>query len=128
MSSQLTTLVPTFDGTNYLVWSCAMKAYLQLQGLFGYCDGSIAIPQSHPAVAAVAAVAATQSTLAVEAVEAQDTYTPTVNDMLVWKKSDNMALGAIILCLSPSIQQLVTQTDTEDLWERLHDTYTKDSL
>jgi hypothetical protein len=36
MSSQLATLVPVFDGTNYLVWSRAMKAYLQSQGVMTY--------------------------------------------------------------------------------------------
>jgi hypothetical protein len=56
MSSQLATLVPVFDGTNYLVWSRAMKAYLQSQGLFGYTDDSLTIPLLIPAVAASPAV------------------------------------------------------------------------
>jgi hypothetical protein len=128
MSSQLATLVPVFDGTNYLVWSCAMKAYLQLQGLFGYTDGSLTIPVSTPAITASPAVAATATTLAVDAVSAVPAYDPTPAEILSWKKSNNMAMGAIVLRLSPSIQQLISQDTAEDLWMHLTDTYNKDSL
>jgi hypothetical protein len=128
MSSQLATLVPVFDGTNYLVWSRAMKAYLQSQGLFGYTDGSLTIPVSIPAVAASPAVPATSSTPAIDAVTAVPAYDLTPADILSWKKSNDMAMGAIILCLSPSIQQLISQVTAEDLWTHLNDTYDKDSL
>jgi hypothetical protein len=122
MSSQLATLVPVFDGTNYLVWSRVMKAYLQSQGLFGYTDGSLTIPVSIPAVAATA------TTPAFAAVAAVAAYDPTPADILSWKKSNDMAMGAIILRLSPSIQQLITQVTAEELWTHLTDIYDKDSL
>jgi hypothetical protein len=128
MSSQLATLVPIFDGTNYLVWSRAMKAYLQLQGLFGYTNGSLTIPISIPAVAASPAVPATATTPAIDAVTAVPAYDPTPADILSWKKSNDMAMGAIILHLSPSIQQLISQVTAEDLWTHLTDIYDKDSL
>jgi hypothetical protein len=128
MSSQLATLVPIFDGTNYLVWSRAMKAYLQSQGLFGYTDGSLTIPVSIPAVAASPAVPATATTPAIDAVTAVPAYDPTPADILSWKKSNDMAMGAIILHLSPSIQQLISQVTAEDLWTHLTDIYDKDSL
>jgi transposase InsO family protein len=128
MSSQLATLVPIFDGTNYLVWSRAMKAYLQSQGLFGYTDGSLTIPVSISAVAASPAVPATATTPAIAAVAAVTAYDPTPAEVLSWKKSNDMAMGAIILRLSPSIQQLITQTTAEELWTHLTDTYDKDSL
>jgi hypothetical protein len=115
MSSQLATLVPIFDGTNFLVWSRAMKAYLQSQGLFGYTDGSITIPVSMPAVAASPAVAATSSTLAIDAITAVPAYDPTPAEILSWKKLNDMAMGAMILCLSPSIQQLILQDTAEEL-------------
>jgi hypothetical protein len=51
MSSQLATLVPVFDRTNYLVWSRAMKAYLQSQGLFGYT-----VSRSHKGAAGMRSV------------------------------------------------------------------------
>jgi hypothetical protein len=128
MSSQLATLVPVFDGTNYLVWSRAMKAYLQSQGLFGYTDGSLTIPVSIPAVAASPAVPATATTLAIDAVTAVPAYDLTPSDILSWKKSNDMAMGAIILRLLPSIQQLILQVTAEDPWTHLTDTYDKDSL
>jgi hypothetical protein len=128
MSSQLATLVPIFNGTNYLVWSRAMKAYLQSQGLFGYTDGSLTIPISIPAVAASPVVPATATTLAIDAVTAVPAYNPTPADILSWKKSNDMAMGAIILRLSPSIQQLILQDTAEELWTHLTDTYDKDSL
>jgi hypothetical protein len=128
MSSQLATLVPVFDGTNYLVWSCAMKAYLQSQGLFGYTDGSLTIPVSIPAVATSPAVPATSSTPAIDAITAVPAYDPMPAEILSWKKSNDMAMGAITLHLSPSIQQLISQVTAEDLWTHLTDTYDKDSL
>jgi hypothetical protein len=128
MSSQLATLVPVFDGTNYLVWSRAMKAYLQSQGLFGYTDGSLTIPVSIPAVAASPVVPATATTPAFAAITAVAAYDPTPAEVLSWKKSNDMAMGAIILRLSPSIQQLITQVTAEDLWTHLTDIYDKDSL
>jgi hypothetical protein len=128
MSSQLATLVPVFDGTNYLVWSRVMKAYHQLQGLYGYTDGSLTIPISIPAVAASPAVPATSSTPAINAVTAVPAYDPTPAEILSWKKSNDMAMGAIILRLSPSIQQLISQATAEELWTHLTDTYDKDSL
>jgi hypothetical protein len=128
MSSQLATLVPIFDGTNYLVWSRAMKAYLQSQGLFGYTNGSLTIPVSIPAVAASPVVPATSSSLAIDAVTAVPAYDPTPAEILSWKKSNDMAMGAITLHLSPSIQQLISQATAEDLWPHLTDTYNKDTL
>ncbi len=53
MSSQLTTLVQTFDGPNYQLWSKPMKAWLQSQGLWGFVDRTIARP-ADPAAAEIA--------------------------------------------------------------------------
>jgi len=50
MSSQLTTLVQTFDGSNYQLWSKAMKAWLQSQGLWGFVDRTVVRPVDPAAV------------------------------------------------------------------------------
>ena len=44
MSTQLTQLVPIFDGSNYGIWAKAMKAFLMAQGLWGFVDGTITAP------------------------------------------------------------------------------------
>src|ERR1700752_2765101 len=44
MSQQLTSLVPVLDGSNYGLWSQAVKAYLMSLGLWGYVTGNIECP------------------------------------------------------------------------------------
>ena len=40
MSSNVATLVPILDGTNYRQWAIAMRAFIMSQGLWGFVDGS----------------------------------------------------------------------------------------
>jgi len=44
MSSQLTTLVQTFDGSNYQLWSKTMKAWLTISRPLGFVDRTIVRP------------------------------------------------------------------------------------
>ena len=44
MSNQLTQLVPVLDGSNWLKWSEAMKAYLMAQGHWDACLQTILSP------------------------------------------------------------------------------------
>ena len=64
MSSQLTLLVQTFNGSNYQLWSKAMKAWLQSQGLWGFVDGMIAHPADPVAGAANAEIATAEAAIA----------------------------------------------------------------
>ncbi len=106
MSSQLTTLVQTFNGSNYQLWSKAMKAWLQSQGLWGFVDGTIVCPVDPATGAATAEIAAAEAAIA------------------AWVRSNNMAMGNLILCLNPSIQEsLGTFTAAEVVWDDLHDRY-----
>ena len=43
MMSQLTSLVPVFDGQNYNLWAQPIKVFLMSQGLWSYVDGSITV-------------------------------------------------------------------------------------
>src|SRR6266404_2322625 len=92
MSSQLTTFVQTFDGSNYMLWSKAMKAWLQSQGLWGFVDGTIVRPADPAAGAAAADIAAADIAAAEAAIAA-------------WVRSNDMAMGDIVLRLNPSIQE-----------------------
>jgi len=49
MSNNVASLVPILDGTNYGIWSKAMKAYLMSLGLWGYADGTIEEPTTDAA-------------------------------------------------------------------------------
>src|SRR5882757_8751691 len=83
MSSQLTTLVQTFDGSNYQLWSKAMMAWLHSQCLWVFVDGTIV----SPADAAAAGTGTAEAAIA------------------DWVRSNDMAVGKPILCLNTTIQE-----------------------
>ena len=100
MSTQLTQLVPVFDGSNYGIWSKAIKAFLMAQGVWGYVDGTIA----QPAGAAGAA--------------------PAPADLAAWQRSSDMARGNITLRLSPALQEFADlHPVTTNLWTELRTRY-----
>ena len=92
MSSQLTNLVPIFDGQNYGQWAKAIKVFLMSQGLWGYTDGTIAQPAAGaPAV-----------------------------EVANWQRSSDMARGNIVLRLAPAVHQSAEEAATVvDLWNAL---------
>ena len=96
MSSQLTSLIPVFDGSNWSTWSKAMTAFFMSQGLWGYVDGTITQP----------AVSATNQA-----------------EVALWNKNDEMAMGNLTLRLSPSIQQAVTGGTSRALWDAVKNHY-----
>src|SRR6202046_4814307 len=101
MSSQLTSLVPVFDGSNWAVWSKNMQAFFMSQGLWGYVDGSIVLPAGAGVDPA---------------------------DIATWNRNDEMARGNLTLRLSPAIQQAVTGTTARLLWDSVKDRYGAVSL
>jgi hypothetical protein len=91
--------MPILDRSNYGLWLKAMKAFLMSIGLWGHANGDIASP---------APVA---------------DGTPHTN-LPEWTKHDQQALGSIMLCITPSIQQdLATFNDAKDVWNHLETTY-----
>src|SRR6202012_1266898 len=104
MSSQLTSLITLFDGSNWGIWSRTMKAFLMLQGLWGYVHGTITLlaitadPNIVPQVA---------------------DHTAQVAAVTAWNKADDQALGSIILHLKPEIQQHATQVTSAAVWDAL---------
>ena len=131
MSNTLTNLVTVFDGTNFPLWSRQMRAYLQSQGLWGYCTGGISKPTYRPAVKAQAYIPAdpVAKTPEVKEVKAQNEYTPSDMELSSWHKADDQAIGHIVLHLSSAIQQnLDASYNAEDLWNWLENTYEKDTL
>jgi transposase InsO family protein len=95
MSSQLTNFVPVLDGSNYGLWSKAMKAFLQSQGLWGYAEGTFATP------------------LATD-----------VDARAAWDKANGMTIGNIVLRLSPALQQFAeSYNDASDIWTQLQTRY-----
>src|SRR6266702_4173464 len=100
MSSQLTSLVPIFDGSNWSTWSKVMTAFFMSQGLWGYVAGTIPVPVIAAGPPPVTAV-----------------------DVALWNKNDEMARGNLTLCLSPAIQQAVTSNTSQILWDAIKDRY-----
>ena len=96
MMSQLTSLVPVFDGQNYNLWAQPIKAFLMSQGRWGYVDGSITAPGAGTPAEEIAA----------------------------WQHSNDMAKGNIILCLTTPLQQFAENiTTAEDMWTQLFEHY-----
>ena len=108
MSSQLTSLVTLFDGSNWGIWSRAMKAFLMSQGLWGYVNGAITMPviTADPNIAAQVA-----------------NHTAQQAALTAWNKADDQALGSIILCLKPELQQHATQATSASAWDALEQRY-----
>ncbi len=100
MSSQLTSLVPIFDGSNWSTWSKAMTTFFMLQGLWGYVAGTIPVP-----------------------VVAAGPPPVTAADVALWNKNDEMARGNLTLRLSPAVQQAITGNTSQILWDAIKDRY-----
>ncbi|TFK17340.1 hypothetical protein FA15DRAFT_553152, partial [Coprinopsis marcescibilis] len=100
MSSSALNLVPTLNGNNWIQWSDMMTAYLQSQGLWLYVDGVIHLPDDAPS-GATAAEALLRA-----------------NQILDWRKADQMAIGAITLKIAPSLKTHVALTSMTT-WENL---------
>src|SRR6266568_3497062 len=101
MSSQLTSLVPIFDGSNWSTWSKVMTTFFMSQGLWGYVAGTITVPVINAAAAPPVTAA----------------------DVALWNKNDEMARGNLTLRLSPSVQQAVTGNTSQILWDAIKDRY-----
>src|ERR1700744_3285904 len=108
MSSQLTSLVTLFDGSNWGIWSRAMKAFLMSQGLWGYVNSTIAMPT----------ITADPNDPAQMA-----DHTAQQAALTAWNKADDQALGSIVLRLKPELQQHVTQATSATVWDALEQRY-----
>src|SRR5277367_6149175 len=105
MSSQLTSLVPVLDGSNYGVWQTSMKAFLMSQGMWGHITGVAGFP------------------LAVFDADDNQTNAPQQEE---WLKRDDMVHGHLVLRTSISIQQelsSLTDPSARDIWEHLLNRY-----
>ena len=98
MSNTLTSLVPIFDGTNYLSWSPLMDAYLGFQGILSVVNDKWKRPSG--------------------------TTDADKDEQAKWDQADQQARGAIILRLSTAIRNLViSKTKSKEIWEYLKETY-----
>ena len=116
MSSQLTTLVPVFDGTNYNNWAKAMKAFLMAQGLWTYANGDdLPPPAPRP----------TYNDDGTVKEKVPDNKIKEFNLLYgTWQKMDHMALGNITLRLNDAIKQnFGIPSHSNELWSALHDAY-----
>jgi hypothetical protein len=113
MSNALTTLVPILDGSNYLIWAHQMKAFLQSMELWEMTNNEIPFP--------------------LPVIPAGATQAPPADDAMIelqnqWIKQSNHALGNMMLCLTPPIQEQITNKSTPESWEYLAMTYSTPTL
>ena len=106
MSTNAALFVPVLDGSNYGLWSTAMKAFLMSLGLWAHITGVTAAPAD-----------VTDVTGAVVNQEARDK----------WFERDTMAIGHITLRVNPSIQQeldsLPADSFADNYWTHLSSRY-----
>ena len=92
-NNNIATHVPILDGTNYREWESQMKGYLQSQGLWRVANGTVTCPADDLAV-----------------------------EQAKWDISDDMAQGALTLCISPNCCNHIGATSAE-MWTALENAY-----
>jgi hypothetical protein len=106
MLNNVSQFVPILDGSNYGIWSSAMRAFLMSLGLWAHTTGTTAAPAKMIDAAGV-----------VTNQEARDK----------WFEKDAMAIGHLTLRVNPSIQQeldfLPTASFADDYWTHLSTCY-----
>jgi hypothetical protein len=98
--------VPILNGSNYGIWSSAMRAFLMSLGLWAHVTGTTAAP--------------TEMVDAAGAVTNQEAHNK-------WFEKDTMAIGHLTLRVNPSIQQeldsLPAASFANDYWTHLSTRY-----
>jgi hypothetical protein len=113
MSSQLTTLVPVLDGTNYQQWASSMRSYLQSQRVWKCVKAGAKPPPE--------TIDTTQTN---EKGESFTTSTDNSKEVSDWEEKSEQALGIIRLRLHHTISyQYNAEDDPEALWKTLSEKY-----
>ncbi|KAJ3500326.1 hypothetical protein NMY22_g19292 [Coprinellus aureogranulatus] len=108
MSDSMVTFVTRFNGTNAAEWFDAMKAYLQLKGLWLIVNGDYEKPEE----------VASSAELEVQAARNKE-----IRD---WEIDDGKARGAIVLRLTQSIaNQVKDKVTSKDVWDALVAKYSR---
>ena len=92
-NNNITTHIPILDGTNYREWESQMKGYLQSQGLWRVANGTVTRPANNQPV-----------------------------EQAKWDILDDMAQGALTLCISPNCRNHIGATSAET-WTALETAY-----
>ena len=117
MSSNLTSLVPVLDGTNYQDWAAAMQSFLQSQGQRKVI--------SRPGPSPVYKEGETEK----DGTPKAGVVATNVDSIEDWNDTDDRALGDIRLRLNSNIRQLLKDMDLAvTLWEQIKEKYGKPGL
>ena len=122
--SEISTLVPVLDGSNYGTWHKSMKAYLMSLGLWGHCNGSIDAllePMDPEKDKSKTASTADKELYKTDKAAYDIAYA-------AWSKDDEKALGAILLRTNNAIKEDVISRDLAyEAWDYLANRYGKAS-
>ena len=118
--SELSSLVPILDGSNYSMWHKSMKAYLMSLGLWGHCTGSITAPfepENPEKDKSKTASSANIELYKKDKAKYNIAYA-------AWSKDDEKALGSILLYTNNAIKEDVTSKDlASEAWDYLTNCY-----
>lgn len=125
ISSQLTTIVPVLDGTNYTTWAATAKAWLQSTGLW-----KVIARHERPDTPDVKRRAVAEGAdPATGRITNQDELDKAAQEQEEWDDENEKAMGSIRLRLSPAMAQIVKgETTAKDMWEALEAAHTQKTL
>ena len=118
--SELSSLVPILDGSNYGTWHKSMKAYLMSLGLWGHCTGSVTAPLEPDNPEKDKSKMASSANIELYKKDKADFDI----SYAAWSKDDEKALGSILLRTNNAIKENVTSKDlAQEAWEYLANHY-----
>jgi hypothetical protein len=119
MSSQLTSLVPVLNGTNYQEWSMTMQNYLMSQGQWKCVLAEVPVAKTRKAIITEASSSDdTKETVATE------TIVPDEKAIEAWYEAADKAIGNIRLRIHHTISYQYNSIETAfELWNTLKDKY-----
>jgi len=127
MSNSLTSLVPVFNGTNYMVWGPAMKNYLLSQGQWRNAIVKPLPKERYPQVE----VRTKQSddTTVTTFMDDRSQEATNQEDIEMWIKNNDKARGNIMLRLHLVIaKRFYTEEHASTIWETLEKEYGKPGI
>jgi len=120
MSSNLTSLVPVLDGTNYQDWSVQMQSFLLSAGQWKCAKPGATIPTLKESTTTTTRPGETEESPSITTVTTSDNSA----EVKEWSQDIEKALGNIRLRLSRSIQhQYAEEEDPASLWNSLKEKY-----
>jgi hypothetical protein len=119
MSNNIFASVPAFDGSNYQRWADRMKAYLQMNNLWGVTGGDEKCPEDLTPIPG-----ATESAPPIQPNAAEVAERTKLQK--AWSRDNEAAIGAMALKIREDLWTLKHDT-AEEMWDNMEEVYGSES-